>query len=131
MDCSGTAVNITTEFGNSTIVCDGEDCPVVVITIHQGRNGSCDATGDYVVSPLAIGCADLDAETSFDVECAGSGTLTQSLYSNADCSGDPTTIIEQNTGCQDGEYITFTCAASNKFIGITIIIAVLLALCSF
>ena len=124
-DCSGTALNTTTDFGDETVICNGQDCPVIIVTSYEGTDGSCDATGDFSQTPIAIGCAEIDSTTSFDIECSGSGSLTQKIYANGDCSGDAVQTVTQSSGCQDGAYVEFTCAAPGKLVAITMMLALL------
>mmetsp|Transcript_17400 Transcript_17400/g.15618 ORF Transcript_17400/g.15618 Transcript_17400/m.15618 type:complete len:197 (-) Transcript_17400:168-758(-) len=121
-DCSGTAVNSSTDIGTTEVVCGKDDCPVVIVKTYEGTDNDCTATGDYTSVPLAIGCAEVDSTTSFNIECS-EDQLTQNVYSSSDCSGDVLVIVNQKSGCDedDGVYTEFTCAAAHKYIGITML----------
>eukprot|EP00486_Rosalina_sp_Unknown_P001514 CAMPEP_0201574376 /NCGR_PEP_ID=MMETSP0190_2-20130828/18818_1 /ASSEMBLY_ACC=CAM_ASM_000263 /TAXON_ID=37353 /ORGANISM="Rosalina sp." /LENGTH=194 /DNA_ID=CAMNT_0048002535 /DNA_START=119 /DNA_END=703 /DNA_ORIENTATION=+ len=118
-DCSGKAINTTTDIGNVT--CNGENCPVVIITSYDGSSDKCEASGNFTSFAIAIGCVVDDGE-SMDIECEGE-TITVSTYSNTACSGDPSSTTTQTSGCDsDGEtYVQYTCGAADKFTGIAMV----------
>ena len=118
--------------GNLTYVCNGINCDVVIVTtyIDLSLSGSCQASGDYRITPYAIGCVEQsDGTSSTDIECSGN-TLTENIYNNTNCAGNVVDTETISFGCgSDGIiYTDFKCSAptTGKFISYTIF-AVLLA----
>ena len=96
--------------------------------MYSNFSNGCEASGDFVRVPFAVGCIELNSNTSVDIECS-SNTISGNMYNNANCVGDPSssnTII--SSGCDDDEksYIQLTCGAPEKKFISYIIFAVLM-----
>ena len=113
VDCSGPLLNSTTDFGNNEIQCDGIICAVVILKQYINSLGSneslCEASSDYSISPLVLGCIGLGQNLTHSGKLEYSdGNLTAWWYNkNGDCSGTPadSLITYTDMGCSDdGKY---------------------------
>mmetsp|Transcript_53185 Transcript_53185/g.88164 ORF Transcript_53185/g.88164 Transcript_53185/m.88164 type:complete len:206 (-) Transcript_53185:218-835(-) len=111
-ECSGAAINSTTDFGNSTFICDKTDCEVSIITVYSNDIGECTTTGDFIRFPVSFGgCVEANGQSQ-EFTCSGTQLTASTWYSSSTCSGNPsTTSTVYQSGCVDDVYFDVKCGA--------------------